>query len=128
MAFDTKYVYTFGIAEGASPEPRTTCFGNLVTMYIDSNTPGNFAHEIRHGGQLSLGMYCINGEYGGVGYCPKIEREAYQAQLAFAGEVTFRFLFPEGLLYDQTYVSIFKIEDKLIPLITDKDGNKLYPF
>ncbi|MBR1935941.1 MAG: VCBS repeat-containing protein [Muribaculaceae bacterium] len=88
MAFSNK---SFGFATASASlgiSPITVCYNGDIYMFVDPLTEGSFVHEIKHGGQIALGLYdFVDMMTPNSDFCTMFEVEAYRAQYAYAGEL-----------------------------------------
>ena len=87
MRQDSRQRYSFLSIEG-TPETKQLSDGTIL-MCIDANMSGNYAHEIRHGGQIARNEFCFVEGTPNYRYGASHEISAYRAQLASCGQVSY---------------------------------------
>ena len=87
MRQDSRQRYSFLSIEG-TPETKQLSDGTIL-MCIDDNMSGNYAHEIRHGGQIARNEFCFVEGTPNYRYGASHEISAYRAQLASCGQVSY---------------------------------------
>ena len=87
MRNDEKRRYIFVSVVGV-PETIQLADGS-IQMNIDENIPGNYAHEIKHGGQIARNEFGYTNGHPDERYGASHEVNAYKAQLSSCGQISY---------------------------------------
>ena len=87
MRNDEKRRYIFVSVVGV-PETIQLADGS-IQMNIDENMPGNYAHEIKHGGQIARNEFGYTNGHPDDRYGASHEVNAYKAQLSSCGQISY---------------------------------------
>ena len=87
MRNDEKRRYIFVSVVGV-PETIQLADGS-IQMNIDENMPGNYAHEIKHGGQIARNEFGYTNGHPDERYGASHEVNAYKAQLSSCGQISY---------------------------------------
>jgi len=130
MEDDETFVYS--LASGAT-QPKISATGATDIVIEYDGTTGSFVHESKHGAQVMLGSLDVSmhsGKYqiGLNSYGVSHEMEAYKAEIAYSGSVTFNHVNTSGALQlsIQTGITANSIMKRFTYTISD--FNNLKPF